>query len=446
MKSSFLLLILLGGLGTATYGQSVILPMRERAAVEDRWLENRMTTVMPMLMEREGIDMWILIAREYNEDPVLKTMLPATWLNARRRTMLVIYNPGNGQPLETLAIARYNVGAVFQSVWNKEEQPDQWARLMEIIEERNPQKIGINESDYFATADGLTATEKGLFLDRLPKKFQNRVVSAERLSIGWLETRTPEEMVVYEQICRIAHEIIAEGFSETVIQPGITTTDDVVWWYRDRIRERGLVTWFHPTVDVQRKDPEEGLYNFANRPDQVVIMPGDIVHVDFGITYLGLNTDTQELAYVLRPGEQDAPQYLKDALKEGNEVQDCLTMQFAAGKTGNEALLAAIAEAKSRGFIPQIYSHPIGYHGHGAGPAIGMWDAQEGVPGTGDYPIYPNTAYSIELNARVFVEEWGKEIRVMLEQEAFFDGEAIQYIDGRQTEYLLIPRPMGTHK
>ncbi|HAA20570.1 MAG TPA: Xaa-Pro aminopeptidase [Cytophagales bacterium] len=441
-----LFLTILCALTIKAHSQSVVLSMRERAAIEDRWLENRMKTVMPMLMEREGIDMWILIAREYNEDPVLKTMLPATWLNARRRTMLVIYNPGDGKPLETLAIARYNVGAVFQSVWDKEQQPDQWARLMEVIEERKPKKIGINESDYFATADGLTATEKGLFMDRLPKKYQDRVVSAERLSIGWLETRTPEEMVVYEQICRIAHEIIAEGFSETVIQPGITTTDDVVWWYRDRIRERGLVTWFHPTVDVQRKDPDEGLYNFSNRPDRVVIMPGDLVHVDFGITYLGLNTDTQELAYVLRPGEQDAPQYLKDALKEGNEVQDCLTMQFATGTTGNEALLAAIAEAKGRGFIPQIYTHPIGYHGHGAGPAVGMWDAQGGVPGTGDYPIYPNTAYSIELNARVFVKEWDKEIRVMLEQEAFFDGEKVVYIDGRQTEYLLIPRVRPTHE
>ena len=427
-----------------TMAQSKILSMRERAEVRDQWLEERAKSVLPMLMERTGIDMWLLIAREYNEDPVLKTMLPATWVSARRRTMLVIYNPGDGKPLETLAIARYNVGTLFASAWDKEQQPDQWARLVEIIKERNPKKIGINTSEHFATADGLTATEHQNLLNVLPKKYQDRLVSAEYLSVGWLETRTPSEMVVYQQICRIAHEIIREGFSEKVIQPGVTTTEDVMWWYRDRIRELGFVAWFHPTVDVQRADPEsfEHMRAFSKRPDREVIMPGDLVHVDFGITYLGLNTDTQQLAYVLRPGESDAPEYLKEALKQGNRVQDCLTEQFATGVTGNQALAQALAQAKSEGLKPHIYTHPIGYHGHGAGPTIGMWDAQEGVPVRGDYPIYPNTAYSIELNAGVYLEEWGKEIRVMLEEEAFFDGETVRYIDGRQTELLLIPRPL----
>jgi methionine aminopeptidase len=279
-------------------------------------------------------------------------------------------------------------------------------------------------------------------MDALSEKYKQRVVSAEELAIGWLETRTAKEMVVYRQVMRIAHEIIAEGFSEQVIQPGITTTDDVVWYYRERIRELGLTAWFHPTVDVQRADPGEGDSNrsFSRRPDAAVIQPGDLVHCDFGITYLGLNTDTQENAYILKAGETDAPEYLKAAFNKGLETMDFLTNEFATGRTGNEILADALHKAKAAGLKPTIYTHPIGYHGHGAGPTIGLWDQQEGVPGKGDYPMYPNTAYSIELNTRVFLPEWDKEIRVMMEEDAFFDGNKVEYIDGRATSLMLIPK------
>ena len=216
----------------------------------------------------------------------------------------------------------------------------------------------------------------------------------------------------------------AEGFSDEVIQPGVTTTRDVVWYYRDRIQELGMTAWFHPTVDIQRYDPEnfDHLRSFSKRPDLQVIMPGDLVHVDFGITYLGFNTDTQENAYILKSDETDAPEYLKSAFKKGLAVMDALTDQYKTGRTGNEILSGALADAKARGLKPTIYTHPIGYHGHAAGPTIGLWDQQGGVPHRGDYPLYPNTAYSIELNAAVYLEEWGKEIRMMMEEDAFFDG------------------------
>ena len=280
-----------------------ILSMKERAAVRDRWLKDRVETVLPDLLRREKIDMWLIIAREYNEDPVIRTMLPATWLNARRRTILLIHDPGKDQPLETLAVARYDVGEVFKKAWEKEKQPDQWKRLSELISERNPKKIAVNRSVHYGLADGLASTEYEALNANLPAKYRKRIVSGEKLAVGWLETRTRSEMVVYEQICRIAHNIIKEGFSDKVIQPGVTSTDDVVWWFRERIRELKLITWFHPTVDIQRA--ETGSFDFLTtfsktERDQNIIMPGDVLHVDFGITYLGLNTDTQEHAYVLR--------------------------------------------------------------------------------------------------------------------------------------------------
>ncbi len=434
-----LLLLILAGAG---FADSRILPMRERAAVIDRWLKTRVQTVLPAIMRRTGIDMWVIISREYNEDPVIRTFLPAEWQSARRRTILLIYDAGDGQPLETLAVARYAVGEMFEQAWDKERDGDQWLRLAQLIDERDPQRIGLNFSDSFALADGITRTEYELFHKELPEHLHDRVVSAENLAIGWLETRTADEMAVYQQIVRIAHEILAEGLSEDAIQPGITTTNDVAWWYRDRIRELKLTTWFHPSVSVQRAEQPmvDVKAEIAARHDDEVIMPGDLLHVDFGITYLRLNTDTQQHAYVLRPGESAAPEELRNAFKRGNRLQDILTDQFITGRTGNEILASALAIAEDEGITASIYTHPIGFHGHAAGPTIGLWDQQEGVPGKGDYPLYPNTAHSIELYAETEIESWGKPVRIKLEEDAFFDGERTYYIDGRQKELMLIPR------
>ena len=439
-------LLLLVNCTALCYAQDygAILPMKERARVINELLEDKIQNYLPTLMADTGIDMWIVVSREYNEDPIIKTLLPAEWLAARRRTILVFFN--NGSMIETLAVARYDVGSAFKSAWNKEQQPDQWARLQEIVEERDPKVIGINQSEYFGLADGIVATDKEQLLEALGTKLAKRVVSAEKLALAWLETRTDKEMVIYPHIERISHNIIAEAFSEQVITPGVTTTEDVVWFMRDKIRSLGLQTWFHPTVDIQRADPErfDHLRTFSKRPDTQVIMPGDLLHCDFGITYLRLNTDQQEHAYVLRPGETDAPEYLKKALATGNRLQDIFTDNFKEGRTGNEVLAMSRAQAIEEGITPSIYTHPIGYHGHAAGTTLGMWDSQGGVPVTGDYPLHLNTAYSIELNASVFIKEWGKDVRIMLEEEAFFDENGVRYIDGRQTDLIIINKPFST--
>jgi len=432
----------------SSYAQNSYMPktldMKERSVIIDRWLKERIATVLPNLMEKSGIDMWLIIGREYNEDPILKTMLPSTWQSARRTTILVIYNPGDKKRLETLAMARYAVGSLFTKVWDKETQPDQWKALATLIKEKNPKKIGINKSITFGHADGLSATHYDMLTSSLEDKYVKRLTSAESLGIGWLETRTESEMIVYPSIVRMAHQIIAEGFSEKVIQPGITTTDDVAWWYRNKIRSAGYTAWFHPSVSIQRKDEasSEHLRSFSVRPEDKVILPGDLLHVDFGITYLRLNTDTQQHAYVLKPGETKPPEFLVKAFFQGNQVQDIFLNNFKTGKTGNEILHKSLTESKDIELKPIIYTHPIGYHGHGAGPTIGMWDQQDGVPIAGDYPLYPHTAYSIELNNTTFIKEWNKEIRIMLEEDAYFNGNSVRFIDGRQTKLITIPRTL----
>jgi Xaa-Pro aminopeptidase len=438
----FITCFLLILLGTSAFSQK-ILSEKERAEVVDEILEERMTKLLPALMREAGIDMWVIISREYNEDPVMKTMLPAVWLSARRRTIMVFTDKGEKEGVERLAIARYDVGNLLKGEWDLHTNPDQWEALIKVIKERNPKKIGLNFSQYYAHADGLTYTEQKEFMAKLPKEFHERVVSASNLAVSWLETRTEREMAIYEQISRISHQIIDEAFSDKVIQVGVTTTDDVVWWMRQKVTDLGLETWFHPTVDVQRYNPEnfDHLRTFTKRPTKQIIMPGDLLHCDFGITYLRLNTDHQRHAYVLRAGETDIPEFLKKAFQQGNRLQECLTENFKAGKSGNEILANALVQSKKEGINGTIYTHPIGNHGHAAGPTIGMWDNQGKTIGAGDYPLRYNTAYSIELNAAVEITEWKKTIRIMLEEDGFFDGKGnFRYIDGRQQDILRIPR------
>ncbi|MBT8319838.1 MAG: Xaa-Pro aminopeptidase, partial [Gramella sp.] len=237
---------------TTCMANSQVLAERERSKVTDQILGERFNNLLPELMDRTGIDMWVVISREYNEDPVLRTMLPSTWLNARRRTILVFYRNKDQDKIEKLAIARYNIGDNIESAWDKEKQPDQWQALTEIIRERNPSRIGLNYSDNYGIADGLVKTDFEEFKAALPGEFKDRIVSAEELAVGWIETRTLREMVLYSDLVNVTRNIIEEAFSRKVIQPGVTTTDDVVWWMRQKVTDLGLETWFHPTVDIQR--------------------------------------------------------------------------------------------------------------------------------------------------------------------------------------------------
>ncbi|MDA0690015.1 MAG: M24 family metallopeptidase [Proteobacteria bacterium] len=443
IQSIFCLMLLLPAQAfTADALKELILPLRERAEIEDRILAERLDTVVPMLMRREGIDAWILIAREYNEDPVLKTMLPATWLNARRRTVLMFIDHGGSRGVERMAVARYAVGDLFPGVWDPEEQPDQWQRIADILNEADPARIALNYSENYALADGLTYTEQQALHAALPARMQGRLQSAESLAVGWLETRIESEMEIYRDVMAVAHAIIREGFSAEVIIPGVTTTDDLVWWFRQRVQDLGLETWFHTSIETERS--KRSLDEIAaNNLDPEVLYKGDHIHIDFGISYLNLQTDTQQNAYILRDDEDDVPDYMKLALREGNRLQDILTSNFQVGRSGNDILARSLQQAREEGLNPIIYTHPIGLHGHAAGTTIGMWDQQDGVPGTGDYLMQPNTAYSIELNALVDVPEWGEQpLPMKLEEDGFFTGDSFYYIQPRQTEYHVIdPTP-----
>lgn len=423
---------------SSMYGQ--ILNERERAARYDVLLNERIHQLLPELMDQHEMEMWILISREYNEDPILRTMLPATWLDARRRTIILFYRDRENDVFEALAVARYGIGQTIKSAWDKEKQPDQWARLIELIQEREPQKIALNYSEHYGIADGLVLTDYQEFMSHLPQEYQKRVVSAEPLAVSWVETRTATEMMEFEALVDLTHAIIAEAFSTKVITPGVTTSEEVVWWLRQKVTDLGLETWFHPTVDIQRSDEalKSHIEAFSNGYKEQVIQPGDLLHCDFGVSYLGLNTDCQQHAYVPYSNENQVPEFLQAAFKTGNRVQDIFTGNFEFGRTGNDILLNALREGRKEGLRPSIYTHPLGSFGHSAGTTLGMWDAQGGVPGSGDYPMAYKTTYAIELNNTVFVPKWNKDVRIMLEEAGYFDQQGFRYVKGRQEAIRLV--------
>ena len=443
--STFLLVVIVGFIAVEAPAQQAtpgfpdfgipVASQRDQAPVVKQWIETRFDTLLPQLMRRTGIDMWIIVTREYNDDPVFRSMAPLTTYSSRRRTILVFHDRGAELGVERLSIGRFNYDGLFEVVPTHNER--QHEGLRELVEERDPEVIGVNMSERWNHADGLTANERDALVAALGDEYASRITSAEMLAVGWLEAKLPEETEVYRHVQRVAHQVIRQAFSNEVIVPGVTTTEDVRWWMRQRVVTLGLGKWFHPSVSVQRRGGLEGIERAAD--GGVVIQRGDLLHCDFGIVYYGFSTDTQHNAYVLLPGEPDAPQGLKDGLAAANRLQDITMANAQPGVTGNQALERSLLQARQENLVPSIYWHPIGYHGHAAGPPMGMTDYQEGVPVRGDYTYRPNTWYSVELNVRFPVPEWdNQEVRFALEEDAALMEGGWQWPDGRQTELYLI--------
>ncbi|HEU4812930.1 MAG TPA: M24 family metallopeptidase [Xanthomonadaceae bacterium] len=414
-----------------------VLATRDRVEPENRILRERLDTLLPRLMREADLDMWLVIAREYAEDPVYFTLVPQPSHAARRTTMLVFHRQPDGS-VRRLSINRYPFGEPYETAWSGGDEETQWKALANLVVEADPQRIGINVSEQWPVADGLTHGLFEMLQASLPADFAERLVPAEDLVVRWLETRTDAERALYPDIVALARGVISEAFSNRVIAPGETTTEDVAWYIRERFEGLGLPVWFMPDVNLQRA----GIACAADAPfcgEQGVIQPGDVLHTDVGICYLKLCTDTQEMGYVLGPNEDEVPEGLRAALATGNRWQDLLATNFATGRTGNEVLARTREAAQAAGIDSSTYSHPIGFFGHAPGPTIGMWDDQDGTPGNGDWPLHPMTAYAIEGNVKAPVPEWdGNHVQVKLEQSALFDGERVQYLAGRQVRWHVI--------
>jgi len=425
--------------------------LREQAVIQQAWLAYRLDSILPGLMRKHGVSMWIVDCREYNEDPVFFAIVSPTTFACRRRTIYVFYDRGEGRPLERLALGGSSQGGLFTAVRDSSANVQtaavagrggelvgagQWALLRRVVEERRPSTIALDISQTHAFSDGLSHGEYEQLQAALGPSLMGRVRRAELLPLEYIAARPPAMEATYRRLQEMAWDIIRRAFSREVITPGVTTTEDVVWWTRQRLNDLGLTTWFQTDVDIQRRGVED--------PEVLgpgpVIQTGDVLHIDFGVSAMGLNTDTQHMAYVVRPGESDAPAGLRAALANSNRLQDIVMAQLRPGQSGNQVLVSSLAAMRAAGLVGTIYSHPIGDHGHGAGPLIGLWDHQEGVPGRGDVQVMPDTWFSIELEARTPVAEWGGQVVKMAQEE-----DAVVAADGRtrwvlrrQTDFHLV--------
>jgi hypothetical protein len=417
--------------------------VREQDAMRQEWLKLRLERVLPPLMRRHGIQMWIVLCREYAEDPVFAALTSPSVMAARRRTILVFFDRGPEKGVERLALGGGSNGGLYTvyrdpDVENRELWGQgQWALLRKLVSERNPATIGINVSHTHAFADGLSSGEREQ-LEAALSDWKSKLVRAENLPLEYLETRLPEMLPAWKHLQRFAHGLISRAFSSEVITPGKTTTADVEWWLRQQCRDLGLGEWFPPSVSVQR--PGQGAASNIRDRSEVTIERGDHLHVDFGVYAMGMATDTQHVGYVLKAGETDAPEGLRRALAASNRMQDIVLEKLKPGLSGNRVLADSLSVMKAEKIDGTIYCHPIGDHGHGAGPLIGLWDRQEGVPGRGDVLVLPDSWFAIELQATTPVPEWGGQpLRSAQEEDAFLDGEGrVHWALGRQTKYHLV--------
>jgi Xaa-Pro aminopeptidase len=415
-----------------------VLSFKQRVSPINDMVADRLNNLLPTLMREADLDMWLVINREYGEDKLFYTLVPQPTFAARRTTMLVFSKQQDGS-VERFSVSRYPIGEFYPTVWQGGSKEQQWERLAEVIAERNPKRIGINISEDWALADGLSVGLYNQLKQSLPTKYEKRLVSAQNLVLRWLETRSEKELHVYPQAVAIARRVIAEAFSNSVITPGVTTTTDVEWYLRERFEALQVRPWFQPSVNIQRKGDKTKKDDVILGRYNQVILPGDILHTDVGICYLNQCTDTQEMGYVLTLGETDIPEGLKAAMALGNRWQDILTSNFKQGLTGNQILANTQKDSKKAGIISSTYTHPLGFVGHASGPTIGMWDNQGPTPIQGDWKLYPNTVYAIEGNILTQLTEWDDQwIQIKLEQDAVFDGKQVWYLAGRQTTWHII--------
>lgn len=443
-------LLLLFVPGIVAQPPSPLPPVREQAAIQQEWLKLRLERVLPPLLRKHGIDMWLVISREYNEDPVFHSLVSPTMFAARRRTIYVFFDRGPEKGVERLALGGGSNGGLYEVYRDPAPAPGnqtrelwgegQWLLLKKVIEQRQPRSIGINISRTHAFADGLTAGEHEQMLEYLGPEMTKRFKRSELLALEYVEARLPEMMPQYKNLMSVAHDLIRRAFSAEVIRPGVTTNHDVVWWLRQQVSDRSLGTWFQPSIRVQRQAKTATAASFLSEDGPVVIERGDVLHVDFGVQGLRLNTDTQHMGYVLREGENEPPAGIRRALEKAKRMQDLLLERMKPGRSGNEVLAETLAQVLDEGIRGTVYSHPIGDHGHGAGPIIGLWDRQQGVPGRGDVPLKTGTWFSIELSARTPVPEWGgQELFVGMEEEAWLTPEGkMQWVLPRQERYHLV--------
>jgi len=410
-----------------------ILPIRERADLMREVLVERLDTVLPLAMREAGLDMWIVLCQEDDYDPVFRTLMPMdVW--APIVQALVFHDRGDA--IERLNISMAHTGDLYPKPWHGHDEREQWAMLRQVVAERDPRRIGINIGRVQWAAGGLTHNLYCQLTETLGPELSARLTSAEPLVTRWLATLTDRQIALYDDVVSVAHWVLAACLSPTTIAPEVTTTTDLEWHYWQTVVDIGLELSFRPFFSIIRSDEARAEHS----PDDRIIRPGDMVHSDVGLRYLGLCTDHQEVAYVLGEGETGPPAGLQALMASAHRLQDIYLGEFAVGLTGNELLARILSRARAEGLPePRVYSHSLGHFLHEPGPLIGLPWEQEACAGRGDVRLEAGYAFTMELSVTGLVAEWGgQRVTMPLEQDVVFTPEGCRVLDRRQESFHLI--------
>ena len=412
-----------------------LLSLREQMDTREAWLKKRFDTLLLPMMRRHKIEMWIVVNEEFNSDPATEYLVPPIPMVGSRDFFIFV---DTGEKLERVAIVRYAEERLKNHYEMKSVSRDRLAEtLRETVGKYNPKTIALNTRGSRGQQNGLSHASYKLLVETLGADYEKRFVSAANFLTGFFDTRIPEELEHYRTAVLITDILTRRAFSGEVITPGKTTVGDVRWWLMQQVNNLGLTVWFQPDLRVQRQAKTVGTNQqfLAVADESLVLERGDLIHVDFGLNYMGLSTDWQKHAYILRKGERDAPEGLKSALKNTNLLQDAIFRVARAGMTGAEVYEAAMAEMKRQNIEAMIYSHPIGTHGHGLGASI---DFRKAIGGA-EERLRLGSYTSIELNTSTVIPEWNNQkVTIMAEDDAFMTEKGFEFFRPRQTEFYLI--------
>jgi Xaa-Pro dipeptidase len=445
MKNKFVFLLLVSMLSGSLFAQNrsgepipampKLLTQREQMDVREKWLMKRLGSLLLPMMKRHGVEMWMVVNEEFNSDPVTPHITPPIPIVGRRDIFLFI---DRGERIERIAMVRYDEERLRNHYRFVMPARDKFGEeLRKIVDERNPKTIALNIGGSRGQQSGLSHDSYKFLAESLGADNEKKFVSAADLLVEFFDTRLPEELEHYHNAVLATDVITRRAFSNEVITPGKTTVGDVRWWMLEQVNKLGLTVWFQPDLRIQRQRAATELTGqfLSTAKESDVIQPGDLLHVDFGLDYMGLSTDWQKHAYVLKPGETDAPAGLKAALKNTNRLQDAMFAVARTGMTGSDVYEKTMAEMKRQNIEAMIYSHPIGTHGHGLGPSIDF----RGTIGGGGNKIILSSYMSIELNTSTAVPEWGgQKVTIMAEDDAVMTSAGYEWIRPRQTEFYLV--------
>lgn len=392
--------------------------IKEQYEIKDICLKERLDDIIPMVMQNSDSDAWLVASKEYHEDLVFDVLTPASYLTARRITMMMFVKSEDGVKRFSLSMPDEALDKFYTPYWQfgKESQMEALNRL---LKEYDPKRIAINISKDMTFADGLSYGLYQMLKEEVDKKYVDRFVVDEMIPIKIMEIRTPTELSLYPELMNIAFEIIEKAYSRNVITPGVTTCEDVQYFMMDEVQRHGLKYWFSPTIDLQRENHQGVIH-------EGVIQEGDLLHCDFGIQYLNICSDTQRLAYVAKKEDTCVPAWMREGFKVNNRFQDIVCECMEEGKSGNEVLMDSLEMAKKENIKACLYSHPCNIYGHGPGPTIGLWNNQNPIPIKGDIKMSYNTVYALELNVRYMYNDI--EYTLFSEETIAFLKEGVKYL------------------